>query len=84
METPNVTNLQTRFDLTVTEARIVLSISHGGTNADAAAAAGIAEKTVKVHLSNVCRKMGERGGSARVRIALRAWGCPYERPGIGE
>lgn len=84
MNAPTANALRSAFDLTVTESNVLLSIAHGGTNADAATAAGIAEKTVKVHLSNICRKMGERGGSSRVRLALRAWGCPFVRPGASE
>jgi len=81
--TPTIANLQSRFNLTFGEASVLLSIANGGTNAEAAAAANIAEQTVKVHFSNVCRKLGEKGGSARVRVSLKAWGCEYERPTMG-
>ena len=55
-------------NLTVTESRIVSLIANKGlTNAEISAALGCSEKTIKVHVSNVFRKMNV---SNRVKLAL--------------
>ena len=54
--------------LTITEQNIVRLIgTRGLTNRELAAELGCSEKTIKVHVSNVFRKMGV---SNRVRLAL--------------
>lgn len=68
-------NLIKTYGLTEREADVVAQIARGVTNGEAAAALGITEKTVKNVLTIAPLKMGvERGGSLRVRLALKAHG----------
>lgn len=64
-----------RWNLTEREADIVGCIAEGMGNADIGTRLGIAENTVKNSILGISLKMDlgdDRGGSLRVRIALRA------------
>jgi DNA-binding NarL/FixJ family response regulator len=71
-------DIQSRFpSLTAREADIVAAIAAGMANETIATTLGITERTVKNTLVSVPFKVGlgdDRGGSVRVRIALRAHG----------
>lgn len=58
-------------DLTVREIEVLEGVSEGQSNADIAASLGVAEKTVKNHLSNVFAKLGATDRTHAVTIALQ-------------
>lgn len=61
--------------LTPMERRVLEALGRtGGTNRELGAALGIAEKTVKIHMANVCLKLGV---SNRTQVAL--WWCEHRR-----
>ena len=72
-------SLVSRFTLTEREATIVALVADGKGNADIGATLGITERSVKNALVHIPGKMGiaDRGGSLRVRIALRAHGVTF-------
>ena len=65
--------------LTMREADVLARVAHGMTNAEAGADLGITERTVKNLLLPVPAKVGveDRGGSLRVRLALRCHGVKF-------
>ncbi|MDX2020745.1 MAG: response regulator transcription factor [Deltaproteobacteria bacterium] len=58
-------------DLTLREVEVLEAVSEGQSNADIAASLGVAEKTVKNHLSNVFAKLGATDRTHAVTIALQ-------------
>jgi FixJ family two-component response regulator len=65
-----VATLRTKFDrLTPREQEVMTCVTAGLMNKQVAAKIGIAENTVKVHRSNVTKKMGAKSLSELVRMA---------------
>lgn len=58
-------------DLTSREVEVLEGVSEGQSNADIATSLGVAEKTVKNHLSNVFAKLGATDRTHAVTIALQ-------------
>lgn len=70
----DATTLSRRFSLTLREGEILAHVANGADNATIAATLAIGEQSVKNALRSIGRAMNETGGSARVRMALRAHG----------
>ena len=61
-------------ELTRRERQVIGHISHGLTTKEIAAALGVAEPTVKFHVTNLLRKLGAKSRSEAIAIALtRGW-----------
>ena len=68
---PNLDALIGAFDLTPAEARVLWQIVSGKKRAEAAAALGIADATVKSHLDRVYAKTGTENQGALTRLVTR-------------
>ena len=62
--------------LTPREAEVLLWVAQGKSNGDIAVICGMAEKTVKKHLSNVFEKLGVEGRNAATLCALEILSSP--------
>lgn len=65
------------------ERDVLETVADGFSYQEISAALGIAERTVKNHMSHVLEKLGARGRAHAVRVAIeRGWICTGIRPGI--
>ncbi len=65
--------------LTATEQRVAHLVAAGRSNAEVAAELGVSGKTVEVHISRACRKVGARS-PAELASWTRIAGQPTDEP----
>lgn len=73
--------------LTERESEVLMALGDGETNRVLARRLGIAERTVKAHLTSVVRKLGlkSRLEATLLSLSLRSCGCAgQERESVGE
>lgn len=71
--TPPVTLLAELHDLTTREREVLELLVHGRSTADMAAELRLSTKTVKLHISNILRKLGVCSRAAAVALVTGNW-----------
>ena len=65
-----------RIGLTPREAEVLLWVAQGKANTDIGVILGMSEKTVKIHMGNILRKLSVENRTAAARLAIEALAAP--------
>lgn len=81
---PPIRHLPELYDLTAREREVLGLLVHGHSTAEMAAEVHLSAKTIKLHISNITRKLGVGSRAAAVARVTGHWTSPDSGTGTGQ